>query len=184
MCVSGAGRGRMALIWLAAVILELSSRSRPPAERGRAPVEQGREGGRLAGPLRAGDLGLWGEMGLKVWYYSTVERERADKAGVWSCPQSFPSVGIPVPLTVWVTVFLFLTNTHIGARWQLRDHMLRKTLEGVFTHTWVLLKLWALLHARDWFFFSCYIKNLSEMTYHSFICFATFKKIYIYLQIL
>lgn len=105
MCVSGAGRGRMDLIWLAAVILELSSRSRPPAERGRAPVGQGREGGRLAGPLRAGDLGLWGEMGLKVWYYSTAERERADKAGVWTCPQSFPYVGIPVPLTVWVTVF-------------------------------------------------------------------------------
>ncbi len=114
MCVSGAGRGRMDLIWLAAVILELSSRSKPPAERGRAPVEQGREGGRLAGPLRAGDLGLWGEMGLKVWYYSTAERERADKAGVWSCPQSFPYVGIPVPHCMSHCFSLSDKHTHWG----------------------------------------------------------------------
>lgn len=111
MCVSGAGRGRMALIWLAAVILELSSRSRPPAERGSAPVEQGREGGRLAGPLRAGDLGLWGDMGLKVWCYNTVKREHADNAGVWSCLSHF-RLSTYLSLSLYESVFFSFWQTH------------------------------------------------------------------------
>ncbi len=182
MCVSGAGRGRMALIWLAAVILELSSRSRPPAERGRAPVEQGREGGRLAGPLRAGDLGLWGEMGLKVWYYSTVEERACWQSRRFGLALSHFHLSAYLSLSLYESLFFSFWQTHtLGRDDNWVTIMLRKTLEGVFTHTWVLLKLWALLHARDWFF-SCHIKNLSEMTYRSFICFATF--FIFYLQIL
>lgn len=64
--------------------------------------------------------------------------------------------------------------------------MLRKTFEGVFTHTWVLLKLWALLCGRNLFvlkkkyFFEGYIKNVLEMSYHFFICFANVHIFYIF----
>lgn len=154
MCVSGAGRGRMALIWLAVVILELSSRSRPPAERGSAPVEQGREGGRLAGPLRARDLGLWGEMGLKVWCYNTGKREHADKAGVWSCLSHF-RLSTYLSLSLYESVFsLFDKHTHWGEMTTELPYAEKDTRGSVYTYsTWVLLKLWAPLCGRNLFLF-------------------------------
>lgn len=127
MCVSGAGRGRMSLIWLAAVILELSSRSRPPAERGSAPVEQGREGGCLAWPLRARDWDCGVRWGLRCdaiaqWRESMLTKQEFGLASVifvfWhTCLSHCMSQCFS----------LSDKHTHTGARWQLSDHMLRKT---------------------------------------------------------
>lgn len=108
VCVSGSDRGRMAPIWLAAVILEVSSRSRPPTERGSPPIEQGMDGGRLAGTLRAGGLGLWVEMGLMVWYNCTAERacwqswrgQSLVSSPPWAL--NFLLVVLPACVSVWV----------------------------------------------------------------------------------
>lgn len=137
----------MALIWLAAVILELSSRSRPPTEKGRAPVEQGMDGGRLAGPLRAEGLGLWGEMGLKVWYYSTAERacwqSWRGQSLVSSPPWAFNFLHVVIPacVRVWVRLSLWQTHTHTGVRRRQSDHMLKSRLEEVHTKVFLVLKM-------------------------------------------